>query len=180
MKRTLIASVAASALFIGAAMAQTQPAPETPAAPEAPATPGTVVTVDNLASNIIGESVYNSTAENAEEIGEVKDIVINADGAAASLVVGVGGFLGMGERNVAVDFKTAKWAEKDGDRWLVVETTKEQLEGMPPFDAAMYGPAPAPADPAMTPAPATPAPATPAPADPAAPAAPADPAAPAK
>lgn len=189
--RTILIASAVVALLSGTAIAQeTQPAPATPApmepapaapaAPAEPAAPGQVVTSDVLASNVIGESVYNSTAENAEEIGEVKDIVIDSNGTATQLIVGVGGFLGIGDRNVAVDFKDAKWAEKNGDRWLVVETTKEQLEALPPFDAAAYGAAPAaPADPAATTPPADPAaPATP-PADPATPAAPADPAAPA-
>ena len=92
----------------------------------------------NLASNIIGETVYNSTAEEAEQIGEVNDIVMNANGAATLLIIGVGGFLGVGERDVAIDFNGAEWAEKDGDRWLVVATTKETLEGMEPFDRTPY------------------------------------------
>ena len=167
--KKLLGPISIAVLLSTAAFAQeaTQAAPATPttsplapADPAAPAAdsaePGQVVTTHHLASAILGESVYNSTAENAEEVGEVKDIVIDANGAAVSLIVGVGGFLGIGERNVAVEFKSAKWAEKDGDRWLVVETSKEQLEAMPPFDAAVYAPVPvmetAPAAPATDPA----------------------------
>ncbi|QPC86762.1 PRC-barrel domain containing protein [Mesorhizobium sp. NBSH29] len=168
--KNLLAPLSIAVLLSTAAFAQeaTQPAPAT-ANPAANADASAqVVTTDHLASAILGESVYNSTAENAEEIGEVKDIVIDANGAAVSLIVGVGGFLGIGERNVAVEFKSAKWAEKAGDRWLVVETSKEQLEALPPFDAAVYAPLPvmetAPgvpaADPAATAPAAQPAPAT--------------------
>lgn len=162
MTRRLIAATAL-ALMASVAYAQTTtttPAPAEPAPAQTANPPAEVVKADGyLASNIIGETVYNSAAENAENIGEVDDIVLDANGAATSLIVSVGGFLGVGERNVAVDFKTAKWAEKDGDRWLVIEASKEQLEAMQPFDPAPYGPAPAPAvAPTATTPPATEAP----------------------
>ncbi|WP_434724263.1 PRC-barrel domain-containing protein [Mesorhizobium sp. RIZ17] len=96
----------------------------------------------NLASNIMGESVYNGTADDAQKIGDVKDIVLAKDGKAESLVIGVGGFLGIGTKNVAYDFAKAKWAEKNGDRWLVAETTKEQLQAQPEFNRKAYDPAP--------------------------------------
>ena len=114
----------------------------------------------------------------------MNDIVIAADGAIEQMIVGVGGFLGIGEKNVAVDYKTAEWAEKNGDRWLVVGMSKEELGAAPAFDPTPYEPAQpvaaaepaAPAAPAdnsttaMTPAPAAPADTAQAPA--AAPAAP--------
>jgi sporulation protein YlmC with PRC-barrel domain len=97
----------------------------------------------NLASNIMGESVYNGTADDAQKIGDVKDIVLAKDGKAESLVIGVGGFLGMGTKNVTYDFAKAKWAEKNGDRWLVAETSKEELQAQPDFNRKAYDPAPA-------------------------------------
>ncbi|RVD60777.1 PRC-barrel domain containing protein [Mesorhizobium sp. M2D.F.Ca.ET.185.01.1.1] len=97
----------------------------------------------NLATNIIGKAVYNGTADDAQKIGDVNDIVLAKDGKAQSLVIGVGGFLGIGAKNVTYDFDKAKWAEKNGDRWLVAETTKEQLQAQPDFDRKAYDPAPA-------------------------------------
>jgi sporulation protein YlmC with PRC-barrel domain len=97
----------------------------------------------SLASNIVGESVYNGTGDDAQDIGDVNDILIAKDGKAQSLIIGVGGFLGIGEKNVAYDFSKAKWAERDGDSWIVAETTKEQLEQLPDFDRKAYDPAPA-------------------------------------
>ena len=96
----------------------------------------------NLATNIMGESVYNGTADDAQKIGDVKDIVLAKDGKAESLVIGVGGFLGIGTKNVTFDFAKAKWAEKNGDRWLVAETTKEELQAQPDFNRKAYDPAP--------------------------------------
>ncbi|MER9843763.1 PRC-barrel domain-containing protein [Mesorhizobium australicum] len=97
----------------------------------------------NLATNIIGENVYNGTGDDAQKIGDVNDIVLTKEGKAQSLIIGVGGFLGMGEKNVAYDFAKAKWAQKNGDRWLVAQTTKEELQAQPDFDRKAYDPAPA-------------------------------------
>ncbi|TIV09265.1 MAG: PRC-barrel domain containing protein, partial [Mesorhizobium sp.] len=110
----------------------TQPANNTTAQAPAAAPAEPVKKAEgNLASNIMGESVYNGTADDAQKIGDVNDIVLAKDGKAESLVIGVGGFLGIGEKNVAYDFAKAKWAEKNGDRWLVAETTKEELQAQP-------------------------------------------------
>jgi sporulation protein YlmC with PRC-barrel domain len=92
----------------------------------------------NLVSKLMGVAVYNGTGDNADKIGEVNDIVLSKDGRAKSLVIGVGGFLDMGERNVAYDFSKAQWAEKDGKRWLVVSATKEELKALPEFDTKPY------------------------------------------
>jgi sporulation protein YlmC with PRC-barrel domain len=97
----------------------------------------------NLATNIIGESVYNGSGDDAQNSGDVNDIVLIKDGKAQSLIIGVGGFLGLGEKNVAYDFDKAQWAEKNGDRWLVAQTTKEELQAQPDFDRKPYDPAPA-------------------------------------
>lgn len=128
--------------------------PSTDTAAQKPAEP--VKKADgNLAANIMGESVYNGTADDAQKIGDVKDIVLAKDGKAESLVIGVGGFLGIGTKNVTFDFAKAKWAEKNGDRWLVAETTKEELQAQPDFNRKAYDPAPAPATAASNNAPAT-------------------------
>lgn len=152
MIRNLLASTAIAALLSTGAIAQTttppaEPAPATTPAVEAPAAPeaaAPAVAADGqLASNMIGETVYNGTGDDAENIGDVNDIVIDSSGMAKSIVIGVGGFLGIGEKNVAVDFKDISWAEKDGDRWIVVSATVEQLEALPDFDSTPYDPAPA-------------------------------------
>ncbi|MET2831654.1 PRC-barrel domain-containing protein [Mesorhizobium shangrilense] len=97
----------------------------------------------NLATNIVGQKVYDSTSDDAQNIGSINDIVLAKDGKAESLVIGVGGFLGMGAKNVAFDFGKAEWAEKNGERWLVAQTTKEQLQAQPDFNRRAYDPAPA-------------------------------------
>lgn len=154
MIRKLMMTTAIAGLMAGSAFAQTatQPAPAAPAATEAPAVAKPMTADGQLASSIIGETVYNGTGDNAENIGDVNDMVIGANGAVDKIIVGVGGFLGIGEKNVAIDYNTAKWAEKNGDRWLVVGMTKQELEAAPTFDTSAYKPAPVAANDALPPA----------------------------
>ncbi|MGX9117005.1 PRC-barrel domain-containing protein [Mesorhizobium sp. BHbsci] len=151
------ATATAPAAPSGTTETTAQNAPAAPAdSTAAPAEP--VKRADgNLATNIIGETVYNGTGDDAQNIGDVNDIVLAKDGKAESLIIGVGGFLEVGEKNVAYEFDKAKWAERDGDRWLVAETTKEDLEALPEFNREAYDPAPATtaSTDAATPAPVT-------------------------
>ncbi|WP_246683404.1 PRC-barrel domain-containing protein [Mesorhizobium sp. B2-1-3A] len=104
------------------------------------ATTAAVAPNGSLVSKIIGASVYNGTDANAQTIGKVNDVLLAKDGKAQSLIIGVGGFLGIGEKDVAFDFNKAQWAEKDGKRWLVINTTKEDLQAQPNFDTKAYDP----------------------------------------
>lgn len=176
MIRKLLATTAILTVISTGAFAQTttpttEPAPATPpaateAAPVAPLAPGVAVDQSEvsadgqLASNLIGENVYNSTADDAEKVGDVNDLVISADGMVEAIVIGVGGFLGIGEKDVAIDYKTIDWAERDGDRWIVIQATADQLKELPDFDRGAYAPAaPVASNDAATP-PATTAPST--------------------
>jgi sporulation protein YlmC with PRC-barrel domain len=81
-------------------------------------------------STYYDEDVYDNQ-EN--KIGEVNDILLDANGKIAAVIVGVGGFLGVGEKDVAVPFNALKVTEKDNDRYLVMNTTKEALESAPGY-----------------------------------------------
>ncbi len=143
------------------------------------------VDTDNLISELMGAPIYSSTGDDAEEIGNVSDLVFTENGEIAAVIVGVGGFLGIGEKSVAVDFSELEFtiATDNTERW-VLPTTADALNAAPDFVWADDEPADAmgttdgmtPADPAMAPADPAMAPADPAmaPADPAM--APADPA----
>jgi sporulation protein YlmC with PRC-barrel domain len=161
MIRNLLATTAVATLIASGAFAQTQTAPADPNAPAAPATeqmaPAVQPAEGHLATNLIGETVYNGTGDDAENIGDVNDLVIDKDGKVESIVIGVGGFLGLGEKSVAMDFNNIKWAEKNGDRWIVVSGTKDELNALPAFDRKPYDvqPAPATATDTTAPAPAT-------------------------
>jgi sporulation protein YlmC with PRC-barrel domain len=60
-------------------------------------------------SKLINLNVYN--AQN-EKIGDIKDLMLKKDGNIEFVVIGVGGFLGMGERDVAVKFSEMKWVDE--------------------------------------------------------------------
>ena len=138
MIRTLLATTALTALIATGAMAQTQPAPADPAAPTTEQPASVTQAEGYLVTNMIGETVYNGTADNAENIGEVNDLVLDMEGKVKAIVVGVGGFLGIGEKNVALEYDTIEWAEKDGERWIVVAATKDELNALPTFDTKPY------------------------------------------
>lgn len=143
MFKMLLASTALATLVTTSAMAQ-----DATVNTDATATTGseTMVNTDtnatmhqgahggSLASTLIGSAVYGSSSEDAEMIGDINDIVISPEGDVSSVIVGVGGFLGIGEKDVAVSYETIDWVDRDGERWLVANMTREQLEAAPAFD----------------------------------------------
>ena len=74
------------------------------------------------------QSVYDPSNNN---IGEIDDVLLSPDGKVAALIVGVGGFLGMGEKHVAVPFSAVKRTAKDGRGYLTLDTTRDALEAAP-------------------------------------------------
>ncbi len=139
---TAIATVIATGAFAQSGTTTTDPA-ATPAPAEAPAEAAVAPADGQLASNLIGETVYNGTGDDAETIGKVNDLVMSDSGQIESIIVGVGGFLGIGEKNVALSYNEVDWAERDGDRWIVVATTADALKELPTFDRRAYDVAPA-------------------------------------
>lgn len=87
-----------------------------------------------LASNLIGKAVYSGKGENANKVGDVNDVLMSSDGKAQAVVIGVGGFLGVGEKDVAVEFDRIHWSvDKDNDKRLSIAATKADLESAPAF-----------------------------------------------
>jgi hypothetical protein len=86
---------------------------------------------NQLASAMIGANVRNGADE---DLGSINDIVLNDAGEVQAVVIGVGGFLGIGEKNVAVGFDAVdKTTDASGNVVLRLETTREQLEAAPAF-----------------------------------------------
>lgn len=90
--------------------------------------------IDNefTSEEITGMPLYDA---NDNWIGEVDNIIISQSGTLEGAVLGVGGFLGIGEKDVLVSFDSLKIKQaEDGDEMRVyVDVTKEQLEEMPNF-----------------------------------------------
>jgi sporulation protein YlmC with PRC-barrel domain len=166
MIRTLMASSAVAALLAAGAFslahAQTeQPAGEQPAAAQpapgadggaAPAEEGEALQTQpaqptltpqepTIATAFMGKSVYSSQDPQSDNIGEVNDLVIGPDGKITHAIVGVGGFLGIGEKSVAVPFDQLQVAQNEGGEIrLIYAATREQLEAAPAYDAAAFDP----------------------------------------
>jgi len=89
---------------------------------------------DNLGSRLIGQPVYSTAGDDAEEIGSINDLVFSENGQIEAVVIGVGGFLGIGEKNVAVDFDSLEFtlAADNTERW-VLPTTADALTAAPDF-----------------------------------------------
>jgi sporulation protein YlmC with PRC-barrel domain len=102
------------------------------------------------ASDFIGKRVYAAeVAVDADEyagvqdgwndIGEINDVILTRDGRVDAVLVDIGGFLGMGERQVAVGMESIRFvsdgatAEDVNDYFLVVNADRATLEGAPDF-----------------------------------------------
>ncbi|PHP68948.1 photosystem reaction center subunit H [Zhengella mangrovi] len=82
------------------------------------------------------DQAQNGMMDRMASVGDVNDVVMGKDGQAEAVVIGVGGFLGIGEKNVAVDFDKLSWVERDGEKWLMIDATRQDLENAPAFDVA--------------------------------------------
>jgi sporulation protein YlmC with PRC-barrel domain len=91
----------------------------------------TATTTSADASKLIGQDIQNT--EN-QTIGEIKSVRIGASGQVDAVIIGVGGFLGLGEREVALDWKDLRIA--DDGRKVTVAMTKDQLKAMPEYKYA--------------------------------------------
>jgi sporulation protein YlmC with PRC-barrel domain len=86
-----------------------------------------------LARVFLGAIVQNDLGET---VGDVNDLMFDPSGRISTVVLGVGGFLGMGEKDVAVPYGALTYkTDKDGARIIVVALTKEALLAAPAFKA---------------------------------------------
>ncbi|MCX7324550.1 MAG: PRC-barrel domain-containing protein [Hyphomicrobiales bacterium] len=138
--RSLVLAAVTAAAITAPALAQvTTPAPSVAPMPSTLLS-GTemffadVTTPTNWrASEAMGLAVYNRSGE---RIGEVDDMILDGSGRVAAAVVGVGGFLGMGERKVAVAFRAFDMTrEANGSPRLVVDLSKTALQSAPEYKA---------------------------------------------
>jgi hypothetical protein len=67
------------------------------------------------------------------KIGQIADVLVSSNGQVNALIVGVGGFLGAGEKDVAVPFDAIKPTKKDNKTYLTMDTTKDALKAAPGF-----------------------------------------------
>jgi len=78
-------------------------------------------------SKLIGVNVYN---DNNDKIGDIQELIVDKSGKVDEVVLGVGGFLGMGEHYVAVPMEKLKWVD---------EPVKTSSTSMAPADKSTVG-----------------------------------------
>jgi sporulation protein YlmC with PRC-barrel domain len=135
--RTALLSLALAASGIALALAQTTPPQPAPAP-----SPGTPTPMQSQqprwrspqgeeirASKLIGSSVLNSEGGT---IGDINEVVLGKDGKVAAVVLSVGGFLGLGERQVAVGFESLQLGRDSGGKMIsTLNATKDSLKAAP-------------------------------------------------
>lgn len=101
---------------------------------------GTAMAATDLMTSVPSDSVtvtdwYKQNVYDPQntKIGEIMDVLVSPDGKVSSVIVGVGGFLGAGEKDVAVDFSAIKRTTKNNSIYLTMNTTKNALQSAPGF-----------------------------------------------
>jgi sporulation protein YlmC with PRC-barrel domain len=74
------------------------------------------------------QNVYDPSDQ---KIGEIKDVLITKDGKVGAFIVAVGGFVGMGEKDVAVPFEDIKGTKKNDKWYLTMQANKDELKNAP-------------------------------------------------
>jgi sporulation protein YlmC with PRC-barrel domain len=125
--KKITSAVAVFAMSVSMAAFGQQPAPMT----SGPAQIFTTLPVGTTVTNFYKQNVYDPSDN---KIGDIDDMLIDKEGRVTALIIGVGGFLGMGEKNVAIPFSDVRASEKNNNKWyLVLNTTKDALKTAPGY-----------------------------------------------
>jgi PRC-barrel domain len=116
-----------------------QSAPENPPATAAPPTaappnpsPGTPAMVldDQEVSTILGKNVRSNADE---DMGRIVDIIVSRDGQVRAAIIDFGGFLGIGTRKIAVDWRALNFAPTGKPGTITVDLTRNQVRLAPEY-----------------------------------------------
>ena len=127
MKNIIAIALLSTAIGSSAAYAQ-QAQPADRAAPAAPAASSEKMMLKNnwRASKLMGLDVYN---EANEKLGDINELILDKNGKVNAVVIGVGGFLGMGEHDIAVTMDKLKFVEDPVRTSSTATTTRESTTG---------------------------------------------------
>ena len=90
----------------------------------------TTIPAGTTVTNFYKQNVYDPSDN---KIGDIDDVLIDKAGNVSAMIVSVGGFLGMGEKDVAIPFSDVHASEKNNKWYLVLNTTKDALKTAPGF-----------------------------------------------
>ena len=131
--KMLVTAASLAALMTVPAIAQdaVQRAQEAPAVEAVEKKSAATFSGDVSAKELLSENVVNAANES---IGDINDVLIGHDGKVAAVIVGVGGFLGMGEKDVALPYDQLTFAKNTNNNLIVgTSATKASLETAPEY-----------------------------------------------
>ena len=85
---------------------------------------------------VLGSTLMDATvmSPEGEAVGDVEDVIVSADGQITGVVIGVGGFLGIGEKQVALEYGQIQVQQGEaGELTFMTSATQEELENAPEF-----------------------------------------------
>jgi sporulation protein YlmC with PRC-barrel domain len=130
MLKHLLATTALVVTFSAPGFAQQQQ-------PTQPATGGETFLTNQEQGQVRADKVIGNTVRGTddEDIGNINDLVFDEEGRLTAAVIGVGGFLGLGQKDVAVSWDQIDWVPTgEGEEIQLVTTlTRDQLEQAPEF-----------------------------------------------
>jgi hypothetical protein len=85
----------------------------------------TMIPASTTVTNYYKQNVYDPSDS---KIGEIRDVLVGRDGKVTAFIISVGGFLGAGEKDVAVPFNAVSGTEKNGSWYLTMNATKDALK----------------------------------------------------
>jgi sporulation protein YlmC with PRC-barrel domain len=132
MLKTLALSISALAFAGGLALAETTITREPSTGRSVVTNPSSSLSTNQwLASDIYKANVYDPS-EN--KIGDISDLMIDSNGNVTAAIISVGGFLGVGQKDVVIPFKELQVSMRDGKNWLVLNRTKDELKMAPAYN----------------------------------------------
>lgn len=86
-----------------------------------------------LTDDLMGNDVL-STVEDDESIGTIEDLLLTEEGEIKAVIVSVGGFLGMGDKNVAIAWDSLELTQEDDEYVIAVNASQDALENAGEFE----------------------------------------------
>jgi hypothetical protein len=101
------------------------------AQPDTTPSPSVTILETQEAQSILGRDVRSLTDE---DMGRIVDILVDGEGGVRAAIIDFGGFLGVGNRKIAVDWKALHFVPAAGKRYgVVLELTRDQVKAAPEY-----------------------------------------------
>jgi sporulation protein YlmC with PRC-barrel domain len=87
--------------------------------------------IRNSSNEFVNQDIYNRAGE---KLGTIREVLIGPDGGTAALIVNVGQFLGIGDKDIAVPFSALQLEQRDKSRRIIIDARKEALQVAPSIE----------------------------------------------